>query len=93
MSALTQVDSFLQEYSPTSHLIIEPHPDVLAFARENGWYDKPGVRFYEGTWKQFFKDLESGKEEYLGWDVVYFGESARLPPFFCWTRPTLVDSH
>lgn len=66
---------FLQEYSPTSHLIIEPHPDVLAFAREKGWYDKPGVRFYEGTWKQFFKDLESGKEEYLGWDVVYFGTS------------------
>lgn len=45
---------------------------MLAFARENGWYDKPGVRFYEGTWKQFFADLQSGKEEYLGWDAVYF---------------------
>ncbi|BGP47587.1 Arginine N-methyltransferase 2 [Rhodotorula kratochvilovae] len=66
------VDTFLQEYSPTQHLIIEPHPDVLAFARANGWFDKPGVRFYEGTWKQYFKDLESGKEEYVGWDGVYF---------------------
>ncbi|GAA6056666.1 hypothetical protein JCM3770_006336 [Rhodotorula araucariae] len=66
------VDTFLQTYEPTQHLIIEPHPDVLAFARSNGWFDKPGVRFYEGTWKQYFKDLESGKEEYVGWDGVYF---------------------
>lgn len=68
-----QIDTFLQEYVPTSHLIIEPHPDVLAFARRNGWYDRPGVRFYEGTWKEFFRDLEEGKEEYLGWDAIYFG--------------------
>ncbi|KWU42401.1 hypothetical protein RHOSPDRAFT_21301 [Rhodotorula sp. JG-1b] len=66
------IDTFLQEYVPTSHLIIEPHPDVLAFARRNGWYDRPGVRFYEGTWKEFFRDLEEGKEEYLGWDAIYF---------------------
>ncbi|BGP07510.1 Arginine N-methyltransferase 2 [Rhodotorula toruloides] len=66
------VDTHLQSYSPTSHLIIEPHPDVLAFARENGWFDKPGVRFYQGTWKQWMGDLESGKEEYEGWDAVYF---------------------
>lgn len=70
---MTQIDTFLQEYVPTAHLIIEPHPDVLAFARRNGWYDRPGVRFYEGTWKEFFQDLEEGKEEYLGWDAIYFG--------------------
>lgn len=69
----SQVDTFLQEYAPTQHLIIEPHPDVLAFARENGWFDKPGVRFFEGTWKDYFRALEEGKEEYVAWDGVYFG--------------------
>lgn len=77
---MAQIDTFLQEYVPTSHLIIEPHPDVLAFARRNGWYDRPGVRFYEGTWKEFFRDLEQGKEEYLGWDAIYFGAFAGVPP-------------
>ncbi|GAA5842415.1 hypothetical protein JCM11251_004221 [Rhodosporidiobolus azoricus] len=67
------VDTFLQSAHPSTHLIIEPHPSVLAFARENGWYNKPGVRYYEGTWKQWLKDLEEGKEEGYGmWDVVYF---------------------
>jgi len=72
---LEQVDTYLQEYRPTQHLIIEPHPDVLAFAREHGWFDKPGVRFYEGTWKDYLKALESGDEEYVGWDGIYFGAS------------------
>lgn len=74
----SQIDTHLQSYAPTTHLIIEPHPDVLSFARQNGWFDKPGVRFYEGTWKQWMGDLESGTEEYEGWDAVYFGESARV---------------
>ncbi|BGP15528.1 hypothetical protein JCM10213_006485 [Rhodosporidiobolus nylandii] len=67
------VDSLLQEHNPTQHLIIEPHPSVLAFARANGWYDKPGVRFFEGTWKDWLKKLEAGEEEgYACWDAVYF---------------------
>ncbi|GAA6042940.1 hypothetical protein JCM8097_000008 [Rhodosporidiobolus ruineniae] len=67
------VDSLFQAHSPTTHLIIEPHPSVLAHARENGWYDKPGVRFFEGTWKEWVKKLENGEEEGYGmWDAVYF---------------------
>ncbi|GAA5866279.1 hypothetical protein JCM8547_007227 [Rhodosporidiobolus lusitaniae] len=67
------IDSLLQEYNPTTHLIIEPHPDVLAFARQNGWFDKPGVRFFEGTWKDWVKKLDVGEEEGYGmWDAVYF---------------------
>lgn len=69
-----QIDSFLQTYSPTYHLIIEPHPDVLAYAKTKGFYSKPGVHFYEGTWQQYLKDLEDEKEEYKCFDVVYFGE-------------------
>ncbi|ORY88145.1 S-adenosyl-L-methionine-dependent methyltransferase [Leucosporidium creatinivorum] len=66
------IDSYLQEFSPTQHLIIEPHPDVLAHARSIGFFDKPGVRFYEGTWRQYLKDLEDEKEEYVGFDAIYF---------------------
>lgn len=69
-----QIDTYLQEYKPTTHLIIEPHPDVLAHARETGWFDKPGVRFYPGTWQAYLKDLEDEKEPYLCFDAVYFGE-------------------
>ncbi|KAK4694096.1 type IV protein arginine methyltransferase, partial [Phenoliferia sp. Uapishka_3] len=66
------IDSFLQDYRPTNHLIIEPHPDVLGHARSKGWYEKPGVRFYEGTWQQYLADLESEKEPYTAFDGVYF---------------------
>ncbi|GAA5903485.1 hypothetical protein JCM5296_006267 [Sporobolomyces johnsonii] len=66
------IDTHLQSYAPTLHLIIEPHPSVLAHARAKGWFEKPGVRFYEGTWQQYMKDLEEGKEEYVAWDGVYF---------------------
>ncbi|KPV75103.1 uncharacterized protein RHOBADRAFT_53135 [Rhodotorula graminis WP1] len=89
------IDTYLQEYHPTQHLVIEPHPDVLAFARENGWYDKPGVRFYEGTWKDYLKALEAGDEEYVGWDGVYFDtyseHYADLHAFFQ-TLPDLLST-
>lgn len=75
-----QIDTFLQEYRPTNHLIIEPHPDVLAHAKSKGWYDLPGVRFYEGTWKQYLVDLEDEKEPYEAFDAVYFGAYLFPPP-------------
>lgn len=67
-----QIDSYLQEYKPTTHLIIEPHPDVLAHARSKGWYDKPNVRFFEGTWQQYLAALASEAEPYLAFDAIYF---------------------
>ncbi|GAA5961984.1 hypothetical protein JCM3765_007183 [Sporobolomyces pararoseus] len=66
------VDTFYQEFNPTLHLIIEPHPDVLKFAKEQGWFDKPGVRFFQGTWQEWIKALEEGKEEWVEWDAIYF---------------------
>lgn len=68
------VDGYIQASCnppPTNHLIIEPHKDVLARARSLGWYDKSGVRFFEGTWREYLAALESGSEEYLQWDAVY----------------------
>jgi hypothetical protein len=52
------------------------------------------LRFYEGTWKEFFRDLEEGKEEYLGWDAIYFGAFAGGPAATGRTRagPSSVQS-
>lgn len=50
-------------------MIIEPHPDVLKYMRDQGWYGKDGVKILEGKWQDF---VES--EELLtfgGFDVIY----------------------
>lgn len=47
-------------------MIIEPHPDVLAHMRKQGWYDLPNVKILEGRWQDF---LPSAEME--GFDVVY----------------------
>ncbi|KAH9839535.1 S-adenosyl-L-methionine-dependent methyltransferase [Rhodofomes roseus] len=65
------IDGFFQALStpPSLHVIIEPHPGVLAHMRDLGWYDKPNVKILEGKWQDF---VES--EELLGiggFDVVY----------------------
>ncbi|KAI5476384.1 hypothetical protein MNV49_007833 [Pseudohyphozyma bogoriensis] len=102
------IDTYLQTLSthgaPTTHLIIEPHPDVLAHARSKGWFDKPGVRFFEGTWKDYVKKLESGEEEYVGFDAVYFDTYSEhyrdlhsffsvLPDILSSVRPASASSH
>lgn len=35
------------------HVIVEPHRDVLEFMRQAGWYDKPGVEIFQGTWREY----------------------------------------
>lgn len=64
------VDSELQKYKPKRHVIIEPHPDVLAHARRKGWYEKEGVQFFEGTWDQYMVALENG-EVVAEFDAIY----------------------
>ena len=66
-----QIDSLFQSLStkPSLHVIIEPHPDVLNFMRDQGWYEKEGVKVLEGKWQDF---VES--DELLsigGFDVIY----------------------
>ncbi|EPT05046.1 hypothetical protein FOMPIDRAFT_1112516 [Fomitopsis schrenkii] len=65
------IDSLFQALPtpPSLHVIIEPHPDVLAHMRELGWFAKPNVRILEGKWQDFVDG-----EELLGaggFDVVY----------------------
>ena len=72
------VDGELQKYKPTRHVIVEPHPDVLTYAKSNGWYEKPGVTFVEGTWRDFIARWEAG--DIAGeFDAIYVRSST--PPF------------
>jgi len=49
------IDSYFQALPvpPSTHVIIEPHPDVLRHMREQGWHDKKGVTVLEGKWQDF----------------------------------------
>lgn len=67
-----QIDTELQRYSPTKHLIIEAHPDVHAYMRAKGFYDKPGVEIFEGTWQDYLKQVESGEREGMVFDAIYW---------------------
>lgn len=85
---LVKIDTLIQSHlRPTSHVIIEPHPDVLAHMRECGWYDKPGVKILEGKWQDFIESEELMSE---GFDVIYtdtFSEQYSGSSFF----PSLVS--
>jgi type IV protein arginine methyltransferase len=66
-----QIDSLFQSLQtpPRNHIIIEPHPDVLQYMRNLGWYTKPGLTILEGKWQDFIDS-----EELLavgGFDAVY----------------------
>ncbi|KAF8200772.1 arginine methyl transferase [Pholiota molesta] len=65
------IDSLLQSLQtpPKDHIIIEAHPDVLAFMRRQGWYEKKGVRILEGRWQDFIESSEL--LGFGGFDVIY----------------------
>ncbi|CAE6471470.1 unnamed protein product [Rhizoctonia solani] len=69
------IDTIFQslEPPPSRHVIIEPHPDVLAHMRSAGWFDKPGVEIFEGKWQEFVKPDRIGEliGEQGGFDVIY----------------------
>lgn len=66
------IDGLLQNWKtgpPALHVIIEPHPDVLAHMKKTGWYSRPNVRILEGKWQDFIDS-----EEVMGvggFDAVY----------------------
>ena len=57
------VDSYIQENNPKSHTIIEIHPQVHKYMKENGWYNKAKV--IESDWRNSIHKLST-------FDGIYF---------------------
>ncbi|KIW05731.1 uncharacterized protein PV09_03588 [Verruconis gallopava] len=68
------IDEFFQSHSPSTHHIIEAHPDVLVNMRTQGWMEKPGVVVHEGRWQDVLPELVAGGENATDalFDVIYF---------------------
>lgn len=45
------IDTFFQAKQPAHHVVVEPHPDVLARLTADGWAKKPGVEILPGRWQ------------------------------------------
>ncbi|KAJ7783236.1 arginine methyl transferase [Mycena metata] len=66
------IDTLFQSLSPALHVIIEAHSDVLAHMRQQGWYEKPGVKILEGKWQDFINPERIGAMvPEGGFDFVY----------------------
>ena len=39
--------------------------------RQLGWFDRPGVEVFEGTWQAYFKAIDDGSIEARVFDAVY----------------------
>lgn len=59
------IDSFIQEHNPTTHWIIECHPDVQRKMIEDGWLKKPNVKCIFKPWQEVIHYLPK-------FDGIYF---------------------
>lgn len=57
------VDSYIQEHAPTSHTIIEVHPDVHKYMEFNGWDKK--AKIIKSDWRTVINKLST-------FDGIYF---------------------
>lgn len=64
------IDNFIQEHSPSSHHIIEAHPQILEKMRQSGWMDKANVTVHEGRWEDVLPKLVEQGE--ISFDAIYF---------------------
>ncbi|PLW19641.1 hypothetical protein PCANC_08948 [Puccinia coronata f. sp. avenae] len=65
------IDGFFQEHKPARHVIVEPHPDVLAHITQLGWLQRPGVVVYPGRWQDFLREVHEGTIP-AHFDAVYW---------------------
>ncbi|KAJ8587466.1 hypothetical protein M405DRAFT_741742 [Rhizopogon salebrosus TDB-379] len=88
------IDNLFQNLStpPALHVIVEPHRDVLAHMKEQGWYDKKGVSILEGKWQDCI--TSEALQGFGKFDVIYtdtFSESySELRIFFKYLRELLA---
>ena len=71
------IDSILQTYKPARHVIIEAHPDAIAYAKQLGFDKMPGDELFQGRWEDWIKDSDNEdditKMAQLGsFDAVYW---------------------
>lgn len=53
------VDSAIQQYSPTSHTIVEAHPEVYVRMLQTGWGEKENVKIVFGRWQEVISQLDT----------------------------------
>lgn len=53
------VDTAIQQYAPTSHTIVEAHPEVYERMLRTGWGEKDNVKIIFGRWQDVLPQLES----------------------------------
>lgn len=63
------IDKIFQERQPSTHHIVEAHPDVIAEMKRNGWYEKEGVHIHEGRWQDILPALVDSGETF---DAIYY---------------------
>lgn len=51
------VDTAIQSYRPTSHTIVEAHPEVYARMVATGWSERPNVHIIFGQWQDILPML------------------------------------
>ena len=68
------IDTALQTYEPSLHIIIEAHPGVHAKMLADGWDKKPGVRVEFGKWQDVLPKLIAEKVELDGIFYDTYGE-------------------
>jgi len=49
------IDTYIQESNPNSHTIIESHPDVIDYMKDNNWEDKATCIF--GRWQDHMDNI------------------------------------
>ncbi|GAA51339.1 arginine N-methyltransferase 2 [Clonorchis sinensis] len=84
------VDEEIQNYKPSSHVIIEAHPEVLQRIEDDGWMSKPGIQVIRGRWQDtvptLAEEIQCGKCE--PFDGIFFDTYAEddmdLRQFHSW---------
>ena len=65
------IDSYIQSHTrrPSTHHIVEAHPDVIAPMKAQGWHEKADVVIHEGKWQDVLPKLTAEGKTF---DAIYF---------------------
>lgn len=71
------IDTLIQTYEPKRHVIIEAHPDAIAYAKSLGFDKMEGVELFEGRWEDWVRDSDDEEAvqrmmELGSFDAVYW---------------------